>query len=292
MNNFSIKDIENLSGIKAHTLRIWEQRYQLFTPKRRESKHRYYDNEDLKHILRISRLYHNGMKISKIAKIRPEELGSIEQKQLQTGRDSANDLIHRLIEASLDFNEDGFEQCFEQSVSQMGVEATFLQVIYPFLEKIGLLWLTDHAIPAQEHFASNLIKRKLIVHIEQLSKPIQHGPVTVLFTPEGEQHEIPLLLTHYLMKKAGKRCVYLGIDLPLKDLHTYVHQKQPSILYFHAISHLYEVAIDDLLQDLCTQYPEQSIVMAGPLTRDITKLPANAILLKSLDSLLQFARKV
>ena len=200
MNHFTIKDIENLSGIKAHTLRIWEQRYQLFIPKRKESKHRYYDNEDLKHILRISQLYHNGVKISKIAQLPASSIRSMAMEQY-IGKQNADAYIHRLIEASIDFDEERFEELFEQALKQFGLEVTIIDVMYAFLERIGLLWLTDHVIPAQEHFASNIIKRKIISALDALkTKPSPSSGTYVLFTPEGEQHEIPLLLNHYLMK--------------------------------------------------------------------------------------------
>lgn len=291
MNHFTIKDIENLSGIKAHTLRIWEQRYQLFIPKRKESKHRYYDNEDLKHILRISQLYHNGVKISKIAQLPASSIRSMAMEQ-PIGKQNTDIYIHRLIEASIDFDEDRFEDLFEQAMKQFGLEATIIDVMYAFLERIGLLWLTDHIIPAQEHFASNIIKRKIIAALDALkTKPSPSSPSYVLFTPEGEQHEIPLLLNHYLMKVSGKKCVYMGVDVPFDDLETYVKLKNPKYLYFHAITHLYEQPIDDLLKHLKQQFSQQEIIMSGPLTREVTKDIPGVTQLRSMPEMLEFAKR-
>jgi DNA-binding transcriptional MerR regulator len=291
MNHFTIKDIENLSGIKAHTLRIWEQRYQLFIPKRKESKHRYYDNEDLKHILRISQLYHNGIKISKIAQLPASSIRSMAMEQ-PIGKQNTDIYIHRLIEASIDFDEDRFELLFEQAMKQFGLEATIIDVMYAFLERIGLLWLTDHIIPAQEHFASNIIKRKIIAALDALkTKASPSAGTYVLFTPEGEQHEIPLLLNHYLMKASGKRCVYMGVDVPFDDLATYVHLKNPKYLYFHAITHLYEQPIDDLLKDLKQKFSQQEIIMSGPLTKEVTQDIPGVVLLRSMPEMLDFAKR-
>lgn len=291
MNHFTIKDIENLSGIKAHTLRIWEQRYQLFIPKRKESKHRYYDNEDLKHILRISQLYHNGVKISKIAQLPASSIRSMAMEQY-IGKQNADAYIHRLIEASIDFDEERFEELFEQALKQFGMEVTITDVMYAFLERIGLLWLTDHVIPAQEHFASNIIKRKIISALDALkTKPSPSSGTYVLFTPEGEQHEIPLLLNHYLMKASGKKCIYMGVDVPFDNIDIYVKAKNPKYLYFHAITHLYEQPMDDLLKQLKQKFSQQEIIMSGPLTKEVTLNIQGVTLLRSMTEMLEFAKR-
>ncbi|MGV3594207.1 MAG: MerR family transcriptional regulator [Sediminibacterium sp.] len=291
MNHFTIKDIENLSGIKAHTLRIWEQRYQLFIPKRKESKHRYYDNEDLKHILRISQLYHNGVKISKVAQLPASSIRSMAMEPY-LGKQNADAYIHRLIEASIDFDEERFEELFEQALKQFGLEVTIIDVMYAFLERIGLLWLTDHVIPAQEHFASNIIKRKIISALDALkTKPSPSSGTYVLFTPEGEQHEIPLLLNHYLMKASGKKCIYMGVDVPFDDIDIYVKLKNPKYLYFHAITHLYEQPMDDLLKQLKQKFSQQEIIMSGPLTKEVTLDIQGVTLLRSMTEMLEFAKR-
>lgn len=290
MNHFTIKDIENLSGIKAHTLRIWEQRYRLFVPKRKESKHRYYDNEDLKHILRISQLYHNGVKISKIARLSDENIRSMAMERVEE-QQSKSTYIHKLIEAAIDFNEDDFEILLDKAFKHFGFESTIIDIVYLFLERVGLLWLTDHMIPAQEHFASNIVRRKIIAHIEQLKiSPVASPHNYVLFTLEGEYHEIPLLLSHYLMKASGKRCTYMGVDLPFSDLKAYVSHKKPSHLYFHAITNLTEDSVDKMVADISQLFAEQQIIMAGPLTKDVTQQHKNVRVLYSLKEMLEFTK--
>lgn len=291
MNHFTIKDIENLSGIKAHTLRIWEQRYQLFIPKRKESKHRYYDNEDLKHILRISQLYHNGIKISKIAQLSDASIRSMAMLGSEQKESSAS-FVHQLIEASIDFEEDAFEAVLDTAFKQFGFESTIIDIVYVFLERVGLLWLTDHIIPAQEHFASNIVRRKIIAHIESLKvKPANTGDTYVLFTLEGEYHEIPLLLAYYLMKASGKHCIYMGVNVPVSDLETYVLHKNPSHLYFHAIAHLNEEPVDEMLATITGRFKGQQVIMAGPLTKEVTCSHNNLKVLYSMNEMLDFLKK-
>ena len=208
------------------------------------------------------------------------------------GKQNADAYIHRLIEASIDFDEERFEELFEQALKQFGLEVTIIDVMYAFLERIGLLWLTDHVIPAQEHFASNIIKRKIISALDALkTKPSPSSGTYVLFTPEGEQHEIPLLLNHYLMKASGKKCIYMGVDVPFDDIDIYVKLKNPKYLYFHAITHLYEQPMDDLLKQLKQKFSQQEIIMSGPLTKEVTLDIPGVTLLRSMPEMLEFAKR-
>jgi methanogenic corrinoid protein MtbC1 len=148
-------------------------------------------------------------------------------------------------------------------------------------------------IPAQEHFASNIIRRKIIAQIEMLkAAPLTSTDTYVLFTLEGEHHEIPLLLTHYLMKASGKRCIYMGIDLPFSDLKAYVMHKKPSHLYFHAITHLTEQSVDDWVTEISQLFKEQQIIMAGPLTKDVSQQHKNVRILYSLREMLEFTKNL
>src|SRR5215204_1774106 len=157
MQSFTIKDIENLTGIKAHTLRIWEQRYRFFTPKRKESLHRIYDNEDLKQLLRISFLYNSGWKISKIANLSSDEVQDL-VKNAEVGKENYRVFVNHLIEAALDFNEYAFIEQLNRIIETTGFEKSITEICYPFLLKIGHLWSTNNVIPAQEHFSSYIIQ--------------------------------------------------------------------------------------------------------------------------------------
>ncbi|PWT95258.1 MAG: hypothetical protein C5B52_18240 [Bacteroidetes bacterium] len=289
MNTFSIRDIENLSGIKAHTLRIWEQRYHIFQPKRKASKHRFYDNEDLKQILRVSLLYHNGYKISRIAALKEDQI-----KELTLSHHISNpyDLfITQLVEASVDFDQERFEKIFHNIILYFGFEKSFLYVVYPFLVKIGLLWVTGNIVPAQEHFASNIIRKKIILATDGLENAkVQTHKKVIIFAPQEEHHELPLLLMQYLMKKNGITNVYLGTGKSWNDLHDYVEILKPTHLYCHIVTNLTEFSSDELVRKLCENYPDLQIVLSGPFVTQITILPKNLLLLNSLDEILEFGR--
>lgn len=291
MNNFTISDIENLTRIKAHTLRIWEQRYNLLVPKRTETGHRYYDGEDLKSILRVAWLYHHDYKISRISKMSLEE---IREKALGLDNNSIGpeQLLNRLLESSIDFNEQEFMQTLDQSIAQQGFQSTMLQIIFPFLKKLGLFWLTGHVIPSQEHFASALIIRKLLYETDQLPQQLNTGKrKVVLFTPVGEHHEIPLLFVRYLMKKTGIRMAYLGANIPVETLKDYcIKKKQVTEIYFHLITNLTRTDLTVYLEQLHREIPEVGIYFSG-IRPDITsRLPDGVYYLDSQEAILNYTR--
>ena len=185
MNHFTIKDIENLCGIKAHTLRIWEKRHQLVLPKRKQSKHRFYDNVDLKELLRISFLYHQGYKISTIAELSPEEIHHAVEST-SPGEKNHEIFVHQLIEAGLDFDKERFEKIVNSLVLCIGLEKCISAVFYPFLHRIGLLWMTNNVIPAQEHFVSHIIRKKIICATDALETDSNSPSNIIVFAPSGE----------------------------------------------------------------------------------------------------------
>ncbi|MEQ9302640.1 MAG: MerR family transcriptional regulator, partial [Marinoscillum sp.] len=165
MSTFSIRDLEHLSGIKAHTLRIWEQRYELIKPKRTDTNIRYYDDHDLKLILNVALLKENGIKISKIAEMSDGELQR-EVLKLTERNLRYPEQIHALTISMVDLDEDRFNKIISSNILKLGFEKTMMNVIYPFLSKIGILWQTSAINPAQVHFISNLVRQKLIAAID------------------------------------------------------------------------------------------------------------------------------
>lgn len=290
MNKFTIKDIENLSGIKAHTIRIWEQRYQIIRPKRKSTNHRIYDNDDLKRILRISYLYHCGFKISKIAQLSEEEIKKIALEMPHQDRFYE---IHanQMMEAMIDFDQIRFEKIFHNLLLHIGFEQTITKVIYPYLERVGLLWMTGNIIPAQEHFASNLIRKKILVAIDGLKLPHASSSHFLLFLPEGEFHEIPLLFAHYLLKRSGKMVTYLGCNVPLEDVKVFVGLKKITHLYTHMVTNFTKQEIHAYVQQLAEYFPTQQIVLAGPQIHHLNlALPANIQQLPSLEAMMAYAQ--
>jgi MerR family transcriptional regulator, light-induced transcriptional regulator len=288
MQQFSIRDIENLCGIKAHTLRAWEQRYQLGISDRPGGQHRVYSNEDLKEWLRISYLYHNGCKISTIAAMNPEEREARLEKAYVTDNPDEG-FIHQLIEASLDFNKEQFEKIIHSVVLRNGIEHCVQRIFYPYLHRIGLLWLTNHAIPAQEHFASHIIRKKVLVATDGLETIVAGGPRILLFAPAGEYHEIPLLTAQYFFKKAGFHTVYFGTNVSAESLAYYLSHHPVDYLYTHVITFLQETSPEAYMLEL-KQHFKGKIIRSGPAFRHLTEQTANEIVLHSLEELIQFTR--
>lgn len=215
MITYSIKDLERLSGIKAHTIRIWEKRYDLINPKRTETNIRYYDNDDLKHILNVAALKRDGLKISAIAEM---EIPEITEKVMEIAAVESDEevLIEALIIATIEFNARRFDKIINNAITRIGFEQTVIKLIYPFFVKIGFLWQVKSINTAQEHFISNLIREKFIVAINDLDhEPNPNGKHFILFLSEGELHELGLLFYNYVILKAGHRVLYLGQSVPV-----------------------------------------------------------------------------
>jgi DNA-binding transcriptional MerR regulator len=291
MNQFTIKDIENLSGIKAHTWRIWEQRYNIGMPQRKESNHRFYDNENLKQILRISYLYHGGLKISKIASLDNDEirLKAMEALPVENGNEY---YIKELLEAAIDLDEERFERTFQEALKRVGVENTILRIIYPFQDKIGVLWLTDHVIPAQEHFTSNIIRQKLSVAIDNLPLVKETTKKEILlFTPEKEHHELPLQLIYFLLRKNNNKVIYYGSNVSLESIEAYRRNKSFKYLLFHLVTNLTTKHAQDYVNEISNLFRDISIYMSGVSVLQVKDVPANVNLLKSMDEIVRFTEE-
>ncbi|QEC66280.1 MerR family transcriptional regulator [Panacibacter ginsenosidivorans] len=289
MERFTINDIENLTGIKAHTLRIWEKRYNFYNPKRKESNHRYYDNNDLKYILKVAYLYHIGYKISKITKLNNEEINKLTSYKEANGHVEQL-FINRLLQHAFEFNNIEFENTLNEAIEMLGFEKCILKVVYSYFEKVGMLWMNDIAVPAQEHFSSNIIRNKIILAIDKLRSSHTTAAPILLFTPEGEYHEIPLLFTSYLLKKYSKPFIYYGINASIKELELFVIQKKADILFFHLITNFTKQPVSDYLLLLSDRFPGKKIIMSGPLACKIEETPDNSHLLTSMAHLLNFAK--
>ncbi len=288
MNKFTIRDIENLSGIKAHTWRIWEQRYKMGIAQRKESNHRFFDNDNLKKILRITYLYHSGIKISKIAALESDEMKEMALSKLP--KENGNEFYTKeLIEAAIDLDEEKFELTFSEAEKNLGIEAVILNIINPFQEKIGVLWLTDHLIPAQEHFTSNIIMQKLIIAIDELPFVKNTAKKEILlFTPERERHEIPLQFVHYLLKKNQHKAIYFGCNTSLQDIEIYGQKRSFTYLFFHLVTNLTSFLPDEYLQQISQRFPDKQIIMSGIQVQQVTQIPENVRLLKSINEIVEF----
>ena len=224
MNNikteFTIKDLENFSGIKAHTIRIWEKRYNLFNPNRTESNIRYYDIDSLQKLLNVSLLYNNGLKISKIADLSTEKM-SVKVRELIASEDSDNSASNSFKLAMLNFDEVLFNQTYNKLVSKNSFRTIFTTIFIPFLNEIGVLWQVNSITPAHEHFITNLIKQKIHINIEkvQQSHTVKQNKIYILYLPMNEIHELGLLYLHFELLINGYHSIYLGQSVPLDNLN-------------------------------------------------------------------------
>lgn len=286
LTKYSIRDLEQLTGIKAHTLRIWEKRYGVVKPKRTQTNIRFYTNDDLKKLLNISILNRHGYKISNIAGLGNEDLGkkiiSITNKSLDT-----DSHIENLIIAMIEMDESKFEKILSNLIINLGFEETLVRVIMPFFEKVGVLWQIGTINPGQEHFITNLIRQKIIVAIDGLFKPqnVTNQKTFMLYLPDGELHELGLLFYSYLIQKRGHRVFYLGQMVPFEDLLHVADIHKPDIFLTIFTANLANENIEEHLQKLYQKFPASRILTGGmqfkinqinvpPNTKIITDIPA------------------
>ena len=285
---FTIKDIENLSGIKAHTIRIWEQRYTFLKPSRTGTNIRYYSNDELKTILNIALLNKYGYKISHISKMGREVMFQ-KVLSLTDHRAQANIVVNRLIESMANYDSEEFEKRLNEYIQAHQTEQTILDIIYPFLDKVGILWQTNHIHPVQERLVSNVIRQKIIVGIDAMPTQQTSLPKVCLFLPEGEYHEISLLFVAFLLKKKGVPVIYLGANIPFDELTVAVKMKNPDYLYTHITTAGPAFNFEKFLFTLHEEFRPYPVVISGLLTQSYAKkIPQKITFKKSLAEVREF----
>lgn len=266
MSSYTIKDLEKISGIKAHTIRIWEQRYQFLQPQRTETNIRTYSSDELKTILNVSLLNKYGFKISHIDKMSSDQM---EEKILSLNQIDAQKerVVNALIKEMVSLNMANFERQIDTYIGQKGIEKTIIEIIFPFMERVGILWVTNHINPAQEHLATNLIRQKIILGIEKLPPVLQYSKRIVLFMPEGEYHEIGLLYVSFLLKQRGIFVDYLGTNVPMVDLKYLSEFHKVDYLYCHLTSPARNFKINKFFEQLAEVSKHIPIVISGQLAQ-------------------------
>jgi DNA-binding transcriptional MerR regulator len=266
MSSYTIKDLEKISGIKAHTIRIWEQRYQFLQPQRTETNIRTYSGDELKTILNVSLLNKYGFKISHIDKMSAEQM---EEKILSLNQIDAQRerVVNALIKEMVSLNMANFERQMDTYIGQKGIEKTIIEIIFPFMERVGILWVTNHINPAQEHLATNVIRQKIILGIEKLPPVLNYSKRIVLFMPEGEYHEIGLLYVHFLLKQRGFYIDYLGANVPMVDLKYLSEFHKVDYLYCHLTSPARNFKIIKFFDQLAEVSKIIPIVISGQLAQ-------------------------
>lgn len=286
---YSIKDLEKLSGIKAHTLRAWETRYEILQPKRTKTNIRYYLDDDLKFILNVALLNKNGIKISKIAEMSEyeiaEKVAAISEINFEYGTQ-----LDALTISMIEMDENKFDRIVRTNITQLGFERTMLEVIYPFLDKLSVLWLTGSISPVQENFMGYLIRQRLIVAIDK--EPIRIGEGTskfLLYLPEGEKQELSLLFMHYLLKSRGNQVAYIGQDISLADLKDACNIYQPDFIFTMITETFAKEPVQVYVDRLAENFAHSSILLSGyqVVAQEVT-VADNIHILKSLQDTLSF----
>ncbi|WP_245896526.1 MerR family transcriptional regulator [Flavobacterium sediminis] len=286
-----MKDLENLSGIKAHTIRIWEKRYEIFTPDRNENNVRSYTSEELQKLLNIAFLNRFGYKISKIAQLNESQLVQLVQ-QTYSQKTSATLALSEFKLAMFNFDTELFHKAYNQLKEVKNFDAIFFDVFIPLLDEIGLLWQTATLKPVHEHFISSLVKQKLFFEMENLYlkvKDVKEDRLFVLFLPLNEIHELGLLFLQYQLLKRDYRVVFLGESVPVEDLQFMVdiHPNLVFVSYFTVQPSASE--IDNYLSqfsDLVLKETSHELWVLGQQTQYISKLNTGIQQFMSIQELL------
>lgn len=261
---YSIRDLEHLTGIKAHTIRIWEHRYGILKPKRTGTNVRYYDDDDFKSLLNIALLNQHGYKISKIARMNSRQIKEAVMAISAVEKTGFLQQTNALLIAMVDMDEEAFDKVITTSTLQLGFDKTMLELVYPFFYKIGILWQTGNIYPAHEHFASNLVRQKLIVAIDgQVLRRRENVSRYLLYLPEGELHELALLYMCYILRARNQQVLYLGQSLPYADLLLAAEKYQPDYVCTVMTTMPAQDDVQEHIDKLSCSFPDATVCVYG-----------------------------
>lgn len=291
MSFYTIKDLERLTGQKAHTIRAWELRYALLSPERTDTNIRYYNDEQLKKLLNVCTLMDRGMKISHISRLSKQEItGEIEKIIAGTYQEDTQieGLIREALSAVTSYNEPLFNEMFSTAVGIMGLKNAYIKVIYPLLVRTGLMWTNDALIPSQEHFLSNLIRQKLFAAIDNLPLPESSNQTWVLFLNEQEDHEIGLLFASYLLRQHGKKVIYLGARVPYDNLSNVIRTTNPTHIYTFFVRNQLENELEQLVENIILDFDQATLCISGGDEKLMNKIANQDVkFITTVDSLLK-----
>ena len=259
---YSIKDLENITGIKAHTLRIWEKRYQILEPKRTETNIRYYNNDDLKKILNINLLNKGGFKISKIASLKDDEIKTKANNLLKDKNSSDSKEINALTQSIIKLDTSEIEKILEKEYQEKGILRLYKETITPLLIRMGELWQLSTLNISHEHLFSNTLRKFIIVKTNEVKAEKQLNKSVLIFLTKGEHHEIPILFYNYFLKSFGWDSIYLGANVPTEDLRLAIIQKNPDLVFTSMIIHVTGDRFHRNLDSLLEIIPEKKLCLS------------------------------
>mgnify|MGYP001347904405 FL=1 len=293
-SEFSIKNLENISGIKAHTIRIWEKRYELLSPERTDTNIRKYSLGSLKKLLNITLLYKKGFKISKIANLEPENVPQL-VRQIALENNSDNSSINALKLAMVNFDVGMFDSKYKILVENNGFDYVFFNIFIPLMAELGILWQTGAICPSHEHFVTSLIKQKIHVQTEKIQnkKFIQESsPKFVIFLPDNEIHELSILYLNYLILSKGFQTIFLGQSIRIKSLNTLLSQNEA----LHFITYITVQPSKSHISNYIKLFDESIIKgrknklsIFGPQIKNLTfqQVPENVFIFNNLETFVE-----
>ena len=264
-NTYLIKDLENLTGIKAHTIRIWELRHNLLNPNRNSTNIRQYSEEDLKKILNINLLYRNGFKISKIANLSETEIINKASELIELKQKDTPIEIKNLVLAILEMNSDKMHLILNDVFNERGLISLYQEIITPVLIKIGELWQLSTISIANEHIFSNTLREFIITRSKGINRP-RIGKKVILFLPEREEHELPLLFYQYLLLDKGWECFYLGQRVPIAEIEKFYYKIEPDMVITSMIQSTTPKQFSSSLEKILRTIPHEKLCLSGSNT--------------------------
>ncbi|HEY1010839.1 MAG: MerR family transcriptional regulator [Daejeonella sp.] len=264
MNSLTIAQLAQFSGVKPHTIRVWEQRYQALSPARTQGNTRTYSDLDLKRLLNIVSLMESEYKVSELCGMKDDALSElIENMYSLETNEKPNPFVSQLISAGMEFNERSFQKILSHCLLRFGVDGTYRDVIYPLLDRVGLMWSADLLPPAHQQFMCNLIRQKMLTATDALPFPAPDSRKWLLFLPEDEYHEMGLLFAHYLLRKNGEDVVYLGSSVPLGTLNVAIETVKPDCLLLFFVHYDFPGNVSSYLSDIAGIFDKGTIFISG-----------------------------
>lgn len=293
MDSLSISQLAQFSGIKAHTIRIWEQRYQALTPDRTEGNTRTYTNSDLKRLLNIVSLMDSGHKISEISSKTDSELNKLIKAIYEHDKSQdPHQFVSQLIAAGMQFEEETFQEILSYCFNKFGIFKTYTDVISPLLNRVGLMWTIDLLPAAPEHFMTNLIRQKILTSIDALPAPAEEAKKWLLFLPEDEYHETALLFASYVLKSKGFKVIYLGASVPLGTLSSVVETVEPDFMMLFLIRFNHIENVENYLAGVRNNFKGMIYMSGNAKLIHQLKLDEKMHWLVDVDSLLQIENDI
>lgn len=288
--SYSIKDLEIISGIKAHTIRIWEKRYHVLSPKRTETNIRYYTDEDLKRMINISLLVRKGYKISKVAQWDEKQISETVLKMSGQKTDES-DYVDQLILHMVNFDNIGFDRFTGEIIESIGIEKAVTKIFFDFFIRVGAFWQAGTIFPAQEHYVSSIFRQKLIAAIDREGIKNTKGATILFFLPQDEMHEMSLLFYSYLAHKAGYNVIYLGQFVPFDDLQKIHEHTQIDYVFTAFINAILKEDLETYLLALKEQFPRQKIFVTGWQLHNLNpEIPRNVKIVKDYHDFNRYLR--